>query len=225
MINMLDIPYLVERLYLDIPIYSRARHLGSLNNNFAPSLYITTNNSQVPILLGATNDPKATFLSYDDLMLENRKSGGSVVSNMFNTGYLLKFFKHTNDTGEYIIGPGIICRNKVPLILFTYFYDREINTAHPICYINPNIFIHPGKIERYIIKHIIPEVPSVQLENTFLHNLSGNFYDKITISKFTLIIGDSINNFVRESTIPDPGKMEDYSINSFLKENIDSFDI
>ena len=158
-------------------------------------------------------------------MLENRKSGGSVVSNMFNMGYLLKFVKHTNDTGEYIIGPGIICRNKVPLILFAYFYDREINTAHPICYINPNIFIHPGKIERYIIKHIIPEVPSVQLENTFLHNLSGNLYDKTTISKFTLIIGDFINNFVRESTIPDPGKMEDYSINSFLKEHIDSFDI
>lgn len=222
---MLDIPYLVERLYLDIPIYSRTRHLGSLNNNFAPSLYITTINSEVPILLGATNDPKATFLCYDDLMLENRKSGGSVVSNMFNVGYLLKFFKHTNDTGEYIIGPGIICRNKVPLILFTYFYDREINTAHPICYINPNIFIHPGKIERYIIRHIIPEVPSVQLENTFLHNLSGNLYDKTTISKFTLIIGDFINNFVRESTIPDPGKMEDYSINSFLKEYLDSFDI
>lgn len=222
---MLDIPYLVEHLYYNIPIYPGGRHLGSLNNNFAPSLYITTNNSEVPILLGATNDPKATFLSYDDLRLENRKSGGSVVSNMFNVGCLLKFFKHTNDTGEYIIGPGIICRNKVPLILFAYFYDREINTAHPICYINPNIFIHPGKIERYIIKHIIPEVPSVQLENTFLHNLSGNLYDKTTISKFTLIIGDSINNFVRESTIPDPGKMEDYSINSFLKEHIDSFDI
>lgn len=222
---MLDIPYLVERLYYNVPIYPGGRHLGSLNNNFAPSLYITTHNSEVPILLGATNDPKATFLSYDGLMLENRKSGGSVVSNMFNVGYLLNFFKHTNDTGEYIIGPGIICRNKVPLILFAYFYDREINTAHPICYINPNIFIHPGKIERYIIKHIIPEVPSVQLENTFLHNLSGNLYDKTTISKFTLIIGDFINNFVRESTIPDPGKMEDYSINSFLKEHIDSFDI
>ena len=222
---MLDIPYLVERLYYNIPIYPGRRHLGSLNNNFAPSLYITTHNSEVPILLGATNGPKVTFLSYDDLTLEDRKSGGSVVSNMFNVGYLLKFFKHTNDTGEYIIGPGIICRNRVPLILFTYFYDKEINTAHPICYINPNIFIHPGRIERYIIRHIIPEVPSVQLENTFLHNLSGNLYDKTTISKFTLIIGDSINNFVRESTIPDPGKMEDYSINSFLKEHIDSFDI
>ena len=222
---MLDIPYLVERLYFDIPLYPSVRNLGSLNNNFAPSLYITTHNSEVPILFGATNDPKATFLSYDNLTFEDRKSGGSVVSNMFNMGYRLKFFKHTNDTGEYIIGPGIICRNRVPLILFTYFYDKEINTAHPICYINPSIFIHPGKIERYIIKHIIPEVPSVQLENTFLHNLSGNLYDKTTISKFTLIIGDFINNFVRESTIPDPGKMEDYSINSFLKEHIDSFDI
>lgn len=222
---MLDIPYLVERLYFDIPIYPSIRHLGSLHNNFAPSLYITTNNSEVPILLGATNDPKATFLCYDDLTLEDRKSGGSVVSNMFNVGYQLKFVKHTNDTGEYIIGSGIICRNKVPLILFTYFYDKEINTAHPICYINPNIFVHPGKIERYIIKHIIPEVPSVQLENTYLHNLSGDLYNKTTVNKFTLIISDFINNFVRESTIPDPGKMEDYSINSFLKENIDSFDI
>ena len=225
MINMLDIPYLVERLYFDIPLYPSVRNLGSLNNNFAPSLYITTHNSEVPILLGATNDPKAAFLCYDNLILEDRKSGGSVVSNMFNVGYRLKFFKHTNDTGEYIIGPGIICRNRVPLILFTYFYDKGINTAHPICYINPNIFVHPGRIERYIIRHIIPEVPSVQLENTFLHNLSGNLYDKTTISKFTLIIGDFINNFVRESTIPDPGKMEDYSINSFLKEYLDSFDI
>lgn len=222
---MLDIPYLVKQLYFDIPLYPSVRTLGSLNNNFAPSLYITTHNSGVPILLGATNDPKAAFLCYDNLILEDRKLGRSVVSNMFNVGYRLKFVKHTNDTGEYIIGPGIICRNKVPLILFAYFYDREINTAHPICYINPNIFVHPGRIEKYIIKHIIPEVPSVQLEDTYLHNLSGNLYDKTTISKFTLIIGDFINNFVRESTVPDPGKMEDYSINSFLKEHIDSFDI
>lgn len=225
MINMLDIPYLVERLYFDIPLYPSVRNLGSLNNNFAPSLYIATNNSEVPILLGATNDPKAVFLCSDDLILEDRKSGGSVVSNMFTVCYRLKFVKHTNDTGEYIIGPGIICRNRVPLILFTYFYDKEINTAHPICYINPNIFVHPGRIERYIIKHIIPEVPSVQLENTYLHNLSGDLYNKTTVNKFTLIISDFINNFVRESTVPDPGKMEDYSINSFLKENIGSFDI
>ena len=47
---MLDIPYLVKQLYFDIPLYPSVRNLGSLNNNFAPSLYITTHNSEVLLL-------------------------------------------------------------------------------------------------------------------------------------------------------------------------------